>query len=344
MKSRVYLREQALARKARKMDGFPLVSVGVPVYNGEDDLPQAVESLLAQSYSNLEIIISDNASTDRTQQVSLELAARDRRVRYRRLDRNIGANGNFDSVKDLATGEYFMWTGADDIRPPDSIKLLLEALMKNPRAVMAHGPIITKLGEVEQLIPNKMDLLGPHSSQRVQTLTRGMHHIAMEYGLYRLVKLREAVYKYQHNCFYGGDYLICLQMCFLGPIEYVPSPMIVYRIRTMSPASPMGNDTPLTARNLLFGTKRMWKTWSVLIRGSYYLLRLRQFSFWQRVAGVLTHVSAFVVRHKRRLATDFLLIATSTLAAFPLAIWKYVRSLPLLGHLDSRLKNFFQRS
>src|SRR5262245_59916256 len=122
------------------MAHLPLVSIGVPVYNGEDDLPHAVESLLAQSYSNLEIIISDNASTDRTQQIALELAARDRRVRYHRLDRNIGATGNFDRVRDLATGEYFMWTGADYIRPRDSIKLLLEALMRNPRAVMAHGP------------------------------------------------------------------------------------------------------------------------------------------------------------------------------------------------------------
>lgn len=325
------------------MTNGPLVSVGIPVYNGEHDLSQAVDSVLTQTYSNLEIIISDNASTDRTQQIALELAARDRRVHYHRLDRNIGSNGNFDNVKDLATGEYFMWTGSDDIRPPDSIELLLEALVKNPRAVMAHGAIITKLGKEEQLLPNKMDLLSPDSSQRIRSLTRSMHLNTMEYGLYRLAKLREAVYKYQYNCQYGGDYLICLQMCFLGPIEYVPSPMIVYRIRTMSPTSPMGDDVSLTARNLLFGTKRMWKSWSVLAWGAYRLLSFRKHSLRQRVAGVVSHVSAFVARYKRRLATDFVLISCSSVAALPLAAWKYIRHLPLLGHLDSRLKSFLHR-
>ena len=150
------------------MDHLPLVSVGVPVYNGEDDLPYAVESLLAQSYSNLEIIISDNASTDRTEQIALELAARDRRVRYHRLERNIGAWRNFDQLRNVATGEYFMWNGADDIRPPNAIKLLVQALMKNPQAVMAHGPIIAKLGELEMHIPNEMDLSSAGSSQRVR--------------------------------------------------------------------------------------------------------------------------------------------------------------------------------
>lgn len=329
------------------MDSLPLVSIGVPVYNGADDLPYAVESLLAQSYSNLEIIISDNASTDRTQQIALELAARDRRVRYHRLERNIGASGNFDQLRNLATGEYFMWNGADDIRPPNAIKLLVQALMKNPQAVMAHGPIIAKLGELEKHITNEMDLSNAGSSQRVRVLTARMQHIAMEYGLCRLTTLRGTVYAaYDRygNKRYGDDYLLCLQMCFLGPIEYVPSPMIVYRVRTMPPASPIGDTMPLTIKNLLFGGKRMQKSWSVLTWGCYDLMRFRDVCLNRRVAGVLTYISAFVVRYKRHLATDMLLISCSILAAFPRTIWKYVRRVPLFGHLDSCMKRFLQRS
>ena len=329
------------------MDHLPLVSVGVPVYNGADDLPYAVESLLAQSYSNLEIIISDNASTDRTQQIALELAARDRRVRYHRLERNIGAWGNFDQLRNVATGEYFMWNGVDDIRPPNAIKLLVQALMKNPRAVMAHGSIIAKLGELELPFLNEMDLTCAVSSRRVCVLTARMQHIAMEYGLYRLTTLRGAVYAaYDRygNERYGSDFLLCLQMCFLGPIEYVPSPMIVYRVRTRPPASPIGDAMPLTVKNLLFGGKRMWKSWSVLTWGCYHLIHFRQVGINRRVAGVLTYISAFVVRYKRRLATDVLLISCSILAAFPRTIWKYVRRVPLFGQLDSCMKRFFQRS
>ena len=328
------------------MNDLPLVSIGVPVFNGEDDLPQAVESLLAQSYSNLEIIISDNASTDRTQQIALELVARDSRVRYHRLERNIGPIRNFDRLRYLATGEYFMWNGVDDIRPRGAIQGLVEALMKNPLAVMAHGPILAKLGQAEMLISNKMDLSSAWSSQRIRVLTASVQHIAMEYGLYRLAVLREAVYANKDrygNDRYGSDYLMCLQMCFRGPIEYVPSPMIVYRIRTTPPASPMGEEISLTLQHLLVGTKRMWKSWVALGCGCYYLLRFRQVSIWQRVDGVLAHLSAFVIRYKWRLAKDLLLIAISTLAAFPLAIWKYIRRVPLLGHLDARLKSFIYR-
>ena len=169
----------------------------------------------------------------------------------------------------------------------------------------------------------------------------------MEYGLYRLTTLRGAVYaafdRYG-NELYGGDFLLCLQMCFLGPIEYVPSPMIVYRVRTMPPASPLGDAMPLTVKNLLFGGKRMWKSWGVLSRGCHYLMRFRQVCLSRRVAGVLTYITAFVVRYKGRLATDVLLISCSILAAFPRTIWKYVRRVPLFVHLDSCMKRFLQRS
>ena len=120
--------------------------------------------------------------------------------------------------------------------------------------------------------------------------------------------------------------------------------MIVYGVRMVPADSPMGDDIPLTIKNLLLGAKRMYKSWSVLFWGSYFLLRFREFSIWKRLAGVVAHVSTFVVRYKKRLAKDFLLIAISTMAAFPLKLWKYMRRFPLLAHLDSRLKNFPHQS
>lgn len=335
MRVGAYPQARASMGRAKRMDHLPLVSVGVPVYNGEDDLPQAVESLLTQSYSSLEIIISDNASTDRTQQIALELAARDRRVRYHRLEKNIGARSNFDQLRYLATGEYFMWNGADDIRPPDAVKSLVGALMKNPEAVMAHGPIIARFGEREYHIPHSMDLSSARAGQRIRVLTAGMQHIAMEYGLYRLATLRESVYENKGR--YGDDYLICLQTGFLGPIEYVSSPMIVYRVRAMPSGSPLGDDIPLTVPNLFAGANRMWKSWSVLTWGCCFILRFRQVDVRQRVVGALVHISAFVVRYKKRLAMDFLLISCSTLAAFLRTIWKYVRRVPSFRHLNSRM-------
>ena len=91
-----------------------LVSIGMPVYNGEEFLRQALDSLLSQSYKNFELIISDNASTDGTQKICEEYIARDKRIRYIRQNENI-EELNFEFVLKEARGNYFMWVSDDDV-------------------------------------------------------------------------------------------------------------------------------------------------------------------------------------------------------------------------------------
>src|SRR2546425_9420098 len=93
----------------------PQVSVGLPVYNGERYLAEALDSLLTQSYEDFELIICDNASTDRTGEIARSYAAKDKRVRYARNDKNLGAGGNFRRGFALASGEYFRWAASDDV-------------------------------------------------------------------------------------------------------------------------------------------------------------------------------------------------------------------------------------
>ena len=95
---------------------MPLVSIGVPVYNGEKTLSEALSCLLAQDYKNLEIIISDNGSTDDTPKICKGFANKDKRVRYYRSDENLGSSWNFNRVFDLSNGKYFMWAAHDDFR------------------------------------------------------------------------------------------------------------------------------------------------------------------------------------------------------------------------------------
>jgi glycosyltransferase involved in cell wall biosynthesis len=83
------------------------VSIGMPVYNEERYLEQALQSLLSQSVENFELIISDNASTDRTGEICLTYAAKDPRVRYHRMEANLGSNANFNRVFQLSTAAYF---------------------------------------------------------------------------------------------------------------------------------------------------------------------------------------------------------------------------------------------
>jgi glycosyltransferase involved in cell wall biosynthesis len=103
----------------------PRVSIGVPVYNCDAYLHLALDSLLAQTFSDLEIIISDNASTDSTESVCRMYAARDSRIRYVRQKTNMGAPANFQFVLGQAMGEYFMWAAADDERSHDCVEFYL---------------------------------------------------------------------------------------------------------------------------------------------------------------------------------------------------------------------------
>lgn len=101
------------------------VSIGMPVYNGEAFIHEALDSLLTQTYPDFELIISDNASDDRTGTICKEYAAKDSRVRYVRQSKNLGALGNFKFVLDEAVGEYFMWAAADDVWALNWIEVLL---------------------------------------------------------------------------------------------------------------------------------------------------------------------------------------------------------------------------
>lgn len=109
----------------------PVVSIGIPVYNGELHLREALDSLLAQSYKNFEIIISDNHSTDTTQEICSEYMSNDSRIRYVRQNENIGAAKNYKYVFDEAVGKYFMWAAHDDVWASNWLEVLINDISEN---------------------------------------------------------------------------------------------------------------------------------------------------------------------------------------------------------------------
>jgi glycosyltransferase involved in cell wall biosynthesis len=115
----------------------PTVSVGLPVYNGAETLRRALDSLLAQQGAQIEIIISDNCSTDRTPQIAEDYCARHGNIRYVRNETNIGALGNFLSALQHAHGTYFMWAAHDDTWSPQFVSRLVALLQRHPQAVLA---------------------------------------------------------------------------------------------------------------------------------------------------------------------------------------------------------------
>lgn len=110
----------------------PRVSIGLPVYNGENFLEDTLNTLLSQTFTDFELIIADNASTDNTQAICQTYAETDKRIRYIRNETNIGAAKNYNLVFNMALGEYFKWNGHDDPLAPTYLERCVSVLDENP--------------------------------------------------------------------------------------------------------------------------------------------------------------------------------------------------------------------
>ena len=130
----------------------PLVSIGLPVLNGGAELEARIASLLSQSYQNIELIICDNASTDRTQEISIAATLNDNRVRYIRNKENIGNARNYNKAFQEARGELFMWAAHDDIHSFDFINECVTKLIANPKAVLCQTKVGVYVQDMDHLI------------------------------------------------------------------------------------------------------------------------------------------------------------------------------------------------
>ena len=123
------------------MHDTPTVSIGLPVRNGAAFVAEAIESILAQTFPDFELVISDNASTDRTPEICQTYAAADRRIRFYRQERNIGAAQNFNLVFRRSSGKYFKWAAHDDLIHPTYLARCLAALEADPEASLCQSMV-----------------------------------------------------------------------------------------------------------------------------------------------------------------------------------------------------------
>ncbi len=166
-----------------------LVSIGMPTYNRANLIKRALDSLLSQTYKNIELIISDDGSTDDTEKVCQEYVARDLRVRYIRHPKNIGHVVNFEFVMREAKGDYFMWAADDDHWDKTFIEKLLSALQKNPKAKLAMSSFqrIFSDGEIYDTVvfdgKNNLSQLGHYQLYEKVFRREPIHHCV--YGIYK---------------------------------------------------------------------------------------------------------------------------------------------------------------
>ena len=224
----------------------PRLSIGLPVYNGERFLAQALECLLAQTFGDFELVISDNASTDRTPEICHAYVQRDPRVRYVRNPLNLGSVPNFNRVFELSTAPLFKWAAHDDLHHETYLEGCVRLLDEDPAVVLAHSgtAFIDDHGELFPLCPETGSYIDPKTAAHVvadspdigdspmavkrfwQVLARarwGTH----QFGVIRRASLQQT--RLDQN-FSGGDRAMLVELALLGRFQSSPERLFLKRI------------------------------------------------------------------------------------------------------------------
>ena len=216
------------------MAGTPRVSLGVPLYNAERYLEGCLDALLAQDHSDFEIIISDNASTDRTWEICQRYAARDPRIRLYRNPRNFGGHVNYARVVELARGELFKWVAYDDVCLPSYVSTCVAALdAAGERVVLAYPRtvLIDEAGEVIGPYADGMHLRDHRPWRRVAGVAQHISLCHAHLGVFRLSALRRTG---MIRPYLSSDYTLLAEVARLGEIHEVDQPLFQRRMHGAS--------------------------------------------------------------------------------------------------------------
>ena len=206
----------------------PLVSIGVPVYNGADMLGRALESLLSQDFDDFEVIISDNASSDGTPEVCDEYARLDGRIRVVRQPRNIGAPANWNYVADAARGQYFKWASASDLCAPSLLRVAVQRLVAHPEAVLTYPRTIyiDNSGREIGRSSRDIEILDACAVKRFKRVSAGLSINNAQQGLLRLSALRATRLD---RLYPGGDLVLMAELALLGTFILIPDHLLFRR-------------------------------------------------------------------------------------------------------------------
>jgi glycosyltransferase involved in cell wall biosynthesis len=199
----------------------PQISLGLPVYNGENFISEAIESILSQTFTDFELIITDNVSTDRTQQICESYAALDPRVFYFRNKENLGAASNFIRAFELSSGKYFKWVAHDDVIAPEFLEKCATVLDHDPSVVLCFTNVIIINEEGAQIDEYDINLNTYVSdpSERFRSLIIDWHMCFDVFGLIRSDVLRqtEVMGNYGH-----GDGVLLAHLGLIGKFYRIP--------------------------------------------------------------------------------------------------------------------------
>ncbi len=253
-------------------------SIGLPVYNGENFLEAALCSLLAQTHSDFELIISDNASADRTEEICRAFAARDRRIRYYRNNTNIGSARNFYRAFELSSGEYFKWAAHDDLNAPEFLERCINVLDQESSIVLCYPKtkIIDERGRFLRDYDFAVDTTSPKPHVRLYNILRTDHWCFQIFGVMRADIFRKMLI---YEGFRGYDRNMLAEFCLFGRVYEWPEFLFFRR------------DHSGTSANLYAGSSQQFATYDPPSSQLRYLAWRRFRGYFAAVAHAPLNVS-----------------------------------------------------
>jgi glycosyltransferase involved in cell wall biosynthesis len=222
----------------------PALSIGLPVYNGQRYLSKALHSLLNQDFEDFELIISDNGSTDGTEIICREAAARDRRVRYVRSDQNRGATWNFRRVFELSRGEFFKYAAYDDECYPTMLRRCMEAMIAGGPEVALVYTESEVIDENSEIIPRDVSPRWDGIATSAQNACVRLWHVLwwVLHGQATYGVIRSSFLRRLRPCGpVADDWVRLAQLAMLGKIVEIPE--VLFRLRRHAANSWNGTNT-----------------------------------------------------------------------------------------------------
>ena len=217
----------------------PRVSIGLPTYNGERYLREAVESILAQTFGDFELIIRDNASTDATGEIARAYAAKDPRIRYVRNERNVGVSQNFNATFQLATGQYFKWAACDDLIDSTFVEKCVRVLDRDA-SVVAAFPKTRLIGPDGGFLRNQeqcLHAMHASASDRLSHVFANLSLCDAQYGLIRTDVLSRTSLL---GDFVGSDIGFVAELALYGKLFEIPEHLFSRRFHPEALTSSAG--------------------------------------------------------------------------------------------------------
>ncbi|MGH7690048.1 MAG: glycosyltransferase family 2 protein, partial [Gemmatimonadaceae bacterium] len=240
----------------RTVRDAPLVTVGLPVYNSEQYLPNSLRSLLTQTYEDFVLIISDNASTDRTAEICNDFAAGDKRIQYHRNETNIGNPGNFNRVFNLSSTPYLKWSTADDFWAPTFLEKAMAVMEADESIALCYPKTYVVRGDAPDAEPyeDNLDLSQDDPAERFLTLLDRIELAHQHLGVIRTSMLRRT---HLLRPQVGSDIAFLAELSLYGKFHELPERLFYRRFHPQS-GSWMRKDAEHQAeRYLAVNSKRM---------------------------------------------------------------------------------------